>query len=378
MTAKAYRRGTHRAVLPEETLERIRPVLGAHGITRLADVTGLDALGIPTYCAIRPTARTVQVSNGKGPRPVDAQVSALMEALECACGEGEPSQPLARRSIAELRAEGRAWCLDLPAHAAPEREPVGRIEWARAVDLSTGEELLVPAATAWLRLRQVVPYDWSGLASGNTVVEATLHALYEVVERHVLSAFVAGGRVDVSSAAVLDPAQARDATVADLSSRIASAGVRLVLLRAPSPMRVHALMAVLLDPDPFGGASAVNVGYGAHLDPAVAASRAITEAAQSRLTFIHGAREDLRKESYERGEVHVRLFEFFDRLRPDASWDDLADHSSDDLEADLARLLGTMQEDGLQRALRVDMTPAAVPFHVVKVIVPGAQLRIPC
>jgi len=293
VTPKAYRIGTHRAVAPEATLERIRPVLARYGITRLADVTGLDCLGIPTYCAIRPAAATLQVSNGKGARAVDAQVSALMEGLEFATGEATPALPLVRASVAELEERAETYCLDLPAHARPSEPPVGRLEWVRGAELSTGAPVLMPAATAWYRPRQVVPYDWSGLASGNTLVEATLHALYEVLERHLLSAFVIGGKVDVSSASVFDPSAIEDESVGELVARIRARGVRLVLLRAPSDL-VHAFMAVLLDPDPFGGASAVNVGYGAHLSPSVAASRAITEAAQARLTFIHGAREDLR------------------------------------------------------------------------------------
>ena len=40
------------------------------------------------------------------------------------------------------------------------------------------------------------------------------------------------------------------------------------------------------------------IGYGTHLSVSVAPTRAITEAAQSRLTFIHGSREDLEQEGY--------------------------------------------------------------------------------
>lgn len=377
MNEKAYRTGTHRALLPEVTLERVRPLLALHGITRLADVTGLDCLGIPTYCAIRPAATTLQVSNGKGARRVDAQVSALMEGLELACAEGPPNQALLLASPGELVARGEGFCIDLPAHARPESPPVGRLEWARGVDLMTGDPSWLPAATAWRRERQTVPYDWSGLASGNTLVEATLHALYEVIERHLLSSFVVDRRVDVSSADVLDASAIADDAVSDLSARIHTAGVKLVLLRAHSTV-MHAFMAVLLDPEPLGGASAVNVGYGAHLSPSVAASRAITEAAQSRLTFIHGSREDLSVENYESGPVHARLYRFFDRLDPTAAWETLADLSHADLEADLSRVLQTMPGLGLPRAHGIDMSHAASPIFVVKVVVPEALSTIPC
>ena len=52
--AKHYRGGTHRALSPAETLERFLPLRREMGITRLANVTGLDVLGIPVYMACRP------------------------------------------------------------------------------------------------------------------------------------------------------------------------------------------------------------------------------------------------------------------------------------------------------------------------------------
>ena len=54
----AFRRGTHRLVPPEETLARLAPHLLDFGITRCAEVTGLDDdLGVPVYVAIRPRGR---------------------------------------------------------------------------------------------------------------------------------------------------------------------------------------------------------------------------------------------------------------------------------------------------------------------------------
>src|SRR6266852_5774176 len=99
---KKYLLGTHRLVTPECTLQAIRPLLREFGITRCADVTGLDSVGIPVYCAIRPRARNVQVSNGKGVSPDEANVSALMEAIELAHAEGVPFQAKCE-SLANLR-----------------------------------------------------------------------------------------------------------------------------------------------------------------------------------------------------------------------------------------------------------------------------------
>jgi ribosomal protein S12 methylthiotransferase accessory factor YcaO len=50
------------------------------GITRLANITGLDRLGIPTWCAIRPICKQVQVTNGKGITHAAAKVEAFLKA----------------------------------------------------------------------------------------------------------------------------------------------------------------------------------------------------------------------------------------------------------------------------------------------------------
>jgi hypothetical protein len=62
---KAYTRGTHRVVSPAATLARLLPLLPSMGITRLANVTGLDTIGIPVVMAVRPNGRALSVAQGK-------------------------------------------------------------------------------------------------------------------------------------------------------------------------------------------------------------------------------------------------------------------------------------------------------------------------
>ncbi|HEX5077699.1 MAG TPA: YcaO-like family protein, partial [Geminicoccaceae bacterium] len=80
--AKGYRRGTHRLVPPGATVERIAPLQARMGITRIANVTGLDRIGIPVVMVCRPNSRSVAVSQGKGLDLDAARASGLMEAVE--------------------------------------------------------------------------------------------------------------------------------------------------------------------------------------------------------------------------------------------------------------------------------------------------------
>src|SRR5687768_2736177 len=79
---KAGRGGQQSARSADEMLAAILPTMGRFGITRVADVTGLDRVGIPTALAFRPAARSIAVSQGKGPDLVSAKIAALMEAIE--------------------------------------------------------------------------------------------------------------------------------------------------------------------------------------------------------------------------------------------------------------------------------------------------------
>jgi ribosomal protein S12 methylthiotransferase accessory factor len=102
-TLRGYGSGTHRAVSPTETLARVKPYLAAMGITRVANVTGLDTIGNPVVMAWRPNSRSRAVSQGKSLDLDAAKASAGME-----CVEGYHSEivelPLKLATCRELRA----------------------------------------------------------------------------------------------------------------------------------------------------------------------------------------------------------------------------------------------------------------------------------
>src|SRR5690242_4196641 len=79
---KHYRSGTHRMVAPIDTFERVRRFMPVMGITRIANVTGLDSIGIPVVSVYRPNARSLSVFQGKGLDLIAAKTSGLMEAIE--------------------------------------------------------------------------------------------------------------------------------------------------------------------------------------------------------------------------------------------------------------------------------------------------------
>ncbi|MCT6718511.1 hypothetical protein N4G42_08820, partial [Acidovorax sp. K2F] len=79
---KAVGARTHRSKSAAETLNAIRPIFAHAGITRLADITDLDRIGVPVTLAIRPNSRTLAVSSGKSTDLCSALTSGAMESLE--------------------------------------------------------------------------------------------------------------------------------------------------------------------------------------------------------------------------------------------------------------------------------------------------------
>jgi ribosomal protein S12 methylthiotransferase accessory factor len=80
--SKLFRHGTHRLLAPEETVARAGRFMPVMGITRIANVTGLDRIGIPVVMVCRPNARSLAVAQGKGLDLALAKASGLMEAVE--------------------------------------------------------------------------------------------------------------------------------------------------------------------------------------------------------------------------------------------------------------------------------------------------------
>ena len=222
---KTYKDDTHRALPPEETQRRVEAKMPAAGITRVADITNLDRIGIPVFSSIRPMADrgAVSVYNGKGATPTEARVSAMMEGLERYSAEVRDRE----LTIARYSSLG-AEALDpvdliLPAGAEADAE----IPWVLGWDIMNDVEIQVPANAVFHPLssdyRRLFRTNTSGLASGNVIEEAIFHGLAEVIERDAW-ALVETTRNMGPLISDVDDGQAKD-----LLDKFAAAGVDVYL-----------------------------------------------------------------------------------------------------------------------------------------------------
>ncbi|MBD3139016.1 YcaO-like family protein [Microbispora bryophytorum] len=359
--------GTDRASSPAASLEMAGRAGRRAGITRVADITMLDTLGIPTFQAIRPTARTLAVSQGKGVTADLAKLSAMMEAIELWHAE-QPMRPVATTSPREVAGK-----LGYDVHALPLCTPTLLhdglpVDWVAAKSLVDGARTLVPKDVVEFTLVRRTGWNppvffssTNGLASGNTQAEAVLHALYEVIERDAVTGFMIGGDRGVR----VDPRSLGSPVVDDLCVTMERAGVRLEARSLTSPTGLPCFVArITCDdyPPPF-------LGFGCHLSSDIALSRALTEAAQARLGYVSGARDDLRPDIQE---------DLGARRRPEPPREAEAPispmHAHESLVDDLEDVVKRAAVAFSHPPLVVDLTREDMGVPVVRVLAPGSRV----
>lgn len=361
--------GSHDRCVPlEQTLELIPGLRARCGITRVGDITKLDRIGIPTFCAIIPaSAAGISVYNGKGATKEAALASAVFEAVE-------------RETAASGWLQTRA-------------RSIAGVDCLEGHDLLNGRDLPVPLDAAHLRWPKnpgaPVPTS-NGLASGNTHIEAAYHALCELIERHAWSVYqmrcerlprMLGGPAAKDFAFAPEIRMpSGNAQLDRLVALVAAQGLRLRVLYLHLPNLPAVMLTSIVEDGSDPPMS--HAGLGCSLSPAHAAIRAVTEAAQSRLTDIHGAREDALRAGDARSHPreHTRRLSkppkdrwFYDLPVRAIDLDSIPDASTNDLGDDLRRVLSALALFGASSATIVDLAPPDLGVNVVRAIVPELE-----
>jgi len=376
---KVYRRGTHRTMPPHETLARLMPLLPAMGITRIANITGLDLIGIPVVMVCRPNSRSIAVAQGKGLDLMAAKVSGVMEAIETYHAE-RVALPLRLASYAELsRSESVADVQRLPFSVRGRFANGVPILWVAGQDLMGGGTVWLPYECVHTDYTLPLPQgslcfaaNTNGLASGNHALEAISHGLAEVIERDAITLWK---RCDDAwrKSTVVDLNTVDDAACRALLDRLSAAGVDVMAWDATSDVGVATFYCLVVgrqtrftDPE---------FGSGCHPSRAVALSRALTEAAQARTTYIAGSRDDFLPGLYAAAARDRRLRDCRALLAssPARAFQDVRSFETDDIAADVDWMLRQLAGAGMAQALVVDLTIAEYELPVVRVVVPGLE-----
>ncbi len=405
--------GGYRTEPPETTFARlskhISPILGA--VSSLTPITESDSGVTHAYAAghnfalvgdnmamLRRNLRGQ--SGGKGRTDIQAKVSGIAEAIERYCGIWRGDEPVRRTSYEQLDGEHRVHIEDVLNYSdaqyagrtgwnhggkgrfnvIPQRFRTDFVcDWTTTWSLTNDRPVLVPAGYVWFGHPDISKHfyavsDGNGNAAGSVREEAILQGLCELIERDSVAIWwynrLRRPAFDLDS---LD-----DPYVETLRRYYRSLGRELWMIDITADLGVPTFAAISRRTS--GPAEDIVLGFGAHIDPHIAAMRALTEMNQFLPTVaqrnpdgstIYWEDDPLTLDWWQ----HTRLDEE-PWLRPGAGpATTAATHAGlvrETLTDDLRGLLDRVHDAGLD-VMVADQSRPDLELCVVKVIVPGLR-----
>lgn len=216
----------------------------------------------------------------------------------------------------------------------------------------------------------------NGLASGNTLAEAVLHGLAEVIERDATGLMNlrptehwARARIDLAS--VTDPDAVR------LLERFEQADIAVSAWDVTTDIGVPVFSVAIFDrtTDELLKPWPPTLGSGAHPDRGVALCRALTEAAQARLTAISGSRDDIRRKdfAYDQSSEVIAYHRSMAGERGRRDFGAVRSWATNTLQGDLRAILARLAARGLHEVVIIDLSSDDLPMKFARVIVPGLE-----
>jgi thioglycine synthase len=396
----------------QETLSTVLPVSSNIGITRLADITDMDILGIPNFSAVLPgTEDYIWVYSGKGSTRLEAKASALMESVERYCSLPSSNQKKmiqgSYKDVSKVSKTLHPSNVVEPMLFEYDEEMI--MDFLPGYDLINNEQILVPTPLALFRYSPKPPavnpfayHHTNGLASGNVLEEAICHSLCEVIERdatslaelnasalpyntlRTMTKYLSDNGVEIdpidSTEFVDDDSKFPDVDISNIDFKPASklvkkfndAKIPLIIKDITSPIGIPTFNASSIEwiSEDYGYLAE---GHGTHPDARIALLRAITEVSQTRAANIQGARDDLRKISYGNSNSDEKKTWQFMKSINTIQFSEIKSYVNDDILDDIKLILSRLNSNGLKQVIAVDLTNPQIMIPVVRTIVPGLE-----
>ena len=379
-----YFKGTHRVIAPKKTIEINEDKLKTAGITRVADITDLDRIGMPVFTAIRPTAEdgAISIYGGKGITKDHAKASAMMEGFERYSAEKQDSDETIIATADEIAEKGNPVelkSLNLPQQYEKEDVNALQLEWSLTHDLISGKDYYVPSNAVFhpytpeSNIRSLFKSNTNGLASGNILEEAILHGIFEVIERDAWSIF----ELTHKNYSQINLDSIESELINDTIDKFESEGIKIKLMDFTADVKIPTI-AASADDTITRDAGLLTLGIGTHLDPEVAILRALTEVAQSRATQINGAREDTVRADFAREAGYERMKRinrfYFKQEETQIDLGDIENKSTTSINEDMEIVKNELVDNGISKILYTDLTRPELDVSVVRVIIPEMEL----
>ncbi len=377
---KTFTRDQDKALTPEQTIENFYRRIEEFDIKILSEVKRIDngRLDIPVYfsvCTDEARALTgTKKQMGKGASPVQSKASACMELAErfSFFAFKADVENFVRGDYASLREQGYP-LLDSSylLKSVEDKKLSGEelellledipMQWTWATNICSGEQLLVPFS--WFYAIN----EFNGPSAGNTMEEAALQGISEIVERHVCSLI---NQYKLSTPAI-DTDSIDDPVARELIDKFDNNGIELYLNDFSLNTGLCTVGALAIDRSTFPERSEIVFTAGTTPGPDKAIIRAVTEVAQLAGDFNSGSNyvaSGLPK-PLTMDEVSY-LTDAAERV-PVQQMNDLSD---DNMKVELDRCVDKLGEIGME-ILMIDVTHPLLKIPALYTIIPGAHFR---
>jgi ribosomal protein S12 methylthiotransferase accessory factor len=266
----------------------------------------------------------------------------------------------------------RIWCEIEAVHRAFDfdKAQLGKLFWQlrNLVDV-----LVNPPAEGVLR-----DVDTNGLASGNTLLEAVIHGLCEVIECDAIAqlefvSLFADAEDPQPFTSPIDMTSLPD-LAATLVEQLRREHLDVLIQNITADIGVATFRSVILDhdyPRPKGPISLRFPGWGCAANAKAALLRSLSESVQARMGFIQGARDSFNttlpssRSTTRANDLRSLLSE------PSNAFASVPSFEADDLRDELRFLMNRVLDAGLERIIVCDLTRRDLDIPVVRVRVPG-------
>ena len=280
----------------EETIKKLKKNYKKFGITRVANVTGLDHIGIPIYSAIRPNSKTIVSSAGKGLNNDQSLISAVMEAIETEVAENLDKKFVKFCAWRDLNKKQR-----IPLHLIPKKngsifKEETLISWTLCKSVGNSKKVFLPSSLIAMspdycyEQFMVTLMGSNGLASGLSFNDAFLSGLYELIERDAIKCWGYGIKFRKLMKAYIREETIPYKTSQNLLRKISDAGMSVYISEITTDINIPVFKCQI--GGDIDNAVSFCEGYGCHHNPEIALNRALTEAVQARTIIIAGSRDD--------------------------------------------------------------------------------------
>ncbi len=353
-------------------------MLSKIGMQNPEDISESDGVNIPVFSIGRPDAPAGKYYNGKGPTKEQALASGLMEAMERYSAEQRKTDTVVYGTYDQACEVGLAIDpkdLILPINILDHYRD-SEIAWMEGYELFRGSPVWIPACAVFYPYTpdtdiQLFRYHTNGIATGNTIEEAILHSLLELVERDAWS--IAEDR----NMANADLEIEEGSTPGKLIKMFESQGIEVHIKDLTSDLGIPTI-GVAADDTVTKDPEMLTIGVGTHLDPEIACVRALTEVAQSRATHKHGMKinAQLQKSTIDLGYDRIKSINhmWFGNSLKNKNLNEMPNMATPYVLDDIEIVLNRLMDHGFDMVAVADLTREDTGIPCVRTVVPGLEV----